>query len=107
VFRVLSARSRATYCKPLENDFFSELLVNRPLSIVCLILSIAGTAQASDAQRRINGCMTKRMSADRLISYNDAKRACVEDLKGLNVRLDAGSLKHDGHSVGGGEASGN
>jgi hypothetical protein len=87
--------------------FSSEFLVKRLLSILCLVLCIAATAQASDAQRRISGCMSKRMSVDRLISYNDAKRACLQDLKGLNVKLDAGSLKHDGRSVGGGEASGN
>ena len=81
--------------------------MNRPISILCLILVITGTAQASDTQKRINGCMTKRMSADRLISYNDAKRACLEDLKGLNVNLNAAGLKHDGRSVGGGEASAN
>jgi hypothetical protein len=73
---------------------------------MCIVLIIAGTeARASESQRRINGCMTKRMTADRVISYNDAKRACLEEFKALNARLNPGNLKPEARS-GGGEASG-
>jgi hypothetical protein len=33
---------------------------------------------SSNARRQISLCMTKRMSADRAISYNDAKKACED-----------------------------
>jgi hypothetical protein len=75
---------------------------------MCIFLIIAGTeARASDSQRRNNGCMNKRMTADRAISYNDAKRACLEELKALNARLNPGNLKSEARSSGGGEASSN
>jgi len=75
---------------------------------MCIFLIIAGPpARASESQRRINGCMTKRMTADRVLSYNDAKRACLEELKALNARLNPGNLKPEARSTGGGEASGN
>jgi hypothetical protein len=74
---------------------------------MCIVLIIAGTeARAADSQRRISGCMTRRMTADRVISYNDAKRACLEELKALNARVNPGTLKPEAHSSGGGEASG-
>jgi hypothetical protein len=32
-------------------------------------------------KRQMIGCMTKRMSASRTVSYNDAKKACTAQLK--------------------------
>lgn len=81
--------------------------MNRPLSLMCMILIIGTQARASESQRRINGCMIKRMTADRVMSYNDAKRACLEELKALNARLNPGNLKPEAHASGGGETSGN
>ena len=33
------------------------------------------------AKRQLSECMTKRMSADRALSYNDARRVCKERLQ--------------------------
>jgi hypothetical protein len=71
----------------------------RPVSVICILLLAALPAQASESLRRINGCMSKRMSADKAISYNDAKRACVDELKALNA-------KNPARTAGGGEATG-
>ena len=38
-------------------------------------------SSASLNQRQIRGCMAKRMSSDRTVSYNDAKKACADALK--------------------------
>jgi hypothetical protein len=32
-------------------------------------------------KRQINGCMTRRMGADKTLSYNDAMRACKERIQ--------------------------
>jgi hypothetical protein len=34
--------------------------------------------------RQIRGCMTKRMSSDRTLSYNEAKRDCAMRLRAQN-----------------------
>jgi hypothetical protein len=65
-----------------------------------------GEARASESQRRINSCMTRRMTADRMLSYNEAKRACLEEVKALNARLTPGNSRHEARASGGGEASG-
>jgi hypothetical protein len=36
---------------------------------------------ALPAKRQMQGCMTKRMSASRTLSYNDAKKACTAQLR--------------------------
>ena len=42
----------------------------------------ASTQNASVANKRqMAGCMTRRMSANRTVSYNDAKKACTAQLK--------------------------
>ena len=35
-------------------------------------------------QRQVRGCMSKRMSSDRTISYNEAKKDCAERLRAQN-----------------------
>jgi hypothetical protein len=40
--------------------------------------------QATMDQRQIRACMSRRMSADRTLPYNDAKRTCAEQLKAQN-----------------------
>jgi hypothetical protein len=35
-------------------------------------------------QRYLRGCMIKRMAADRGLAYNEAKRACTDQLRALN-----------------------
>ena len=37
--------------------------------------------QSSANHRQIKGCMIKRMVANRTLAYNDAKRACTEQLR--------------------------
>jgi hypothetical protein len=42
----------------------------------------ASTQNASVVNKRqMAGCMTRRMSASRTVSYNDAKKACTAQLK--------------------------
>jgi hypothetical protein len=44
-------------------------------------IHIAGASPQSPAiiaRHQLSDCMTKRMSANRNLSYNDAKRACLE-----------------------------
>ncbi|MHB8477467.1 MAG: hypothetical protein ACYDBZ_14390 [Steroidobacteraceae bacterium] len=42
----------------------------------------ASTQNTSVVNKRLMlGCMTKRMSASRTVSYNDAKKACIAQLK--------------------------
>ncbi len=38
-------------------------------------------------KKQIAACMTKRMLADRTITYNDAKKACADALKGAGAAL--------------------
>ena len=41
--------------------------------------ALGGDAQSQSAlnKRQMIGCMNKRMSASRTVSYNDAKKACI------------------------------
>jgi len=41
---------------------------------------VAAEPVAPEPTRQLRGCMIKRMTADRLISYNDAKKACLAQL---------------------------
>lgn len=45
--------------------------------------TLAADAPTQNAlnKRQMMGCMTKRMSASRSVSYNDAKKACTAQLK--------------------------
>jgi len=46
---------------------------------------LAGQETSSPPQysrRELAGCMWKRMSANRTLSYNDASKACKEQLRG-------------------------
>ena len=40
--------------------------------------------QSTLNQRQLKGCMIKRMAADRVLAYNDAKRACTDRLRALS-----------------------
>ena len=50
-----------------------------------LLGSVAAPAQPENpaviAKRQLGACMTKRMSADKTLSYNDALRVCKERLQ--------------------------
>ena len=43
-------------------------------------LSRDAQSQSVPNKRQMVGCMTKRMSANRTVSYNDAKKACIAQL---------------------------
>jgi hypothetical protein len=38
-------------------------------------------SQSTSMNRQISDCMTKKMSANRTLSYNDARKACKERLQ--------------------------
>jgi hypothetical protein len=38
-------------------------------------------------KKQMASCMTKRMLADRAVSYNDAKKACTDQLKGHSAGM--------------------
>lgn len=40
--------------------------------------------QSTLDQRQVRGCMTKRMSSDRSVSYNEAKKDCALRLRAQN-----------------------
>jgi len=40
--------------------------------------------QSNMNQRYLRGCMLKRMGADRALAYNEAKRACTDQLRAQN-----------------------
>jgi hypothetical protein len=40
--------------------------------------------QSIMSQRHLRGCMIKRMVADKGLAYNEAKRACTDQLRALN-----------------------
>jgi hypothetical protein len=67
--------------------------MNRLLPAIALIgLMYAGlpafavdtVRSATLDQRQVRGCMSKRMSSDRSISYNEAKKACAMRLRAQN-----------------------
>jgi hypothetical protein len=79
----LQPEAPATYCYPM----------NRLLPGIALIgVMYAGLpAFAVDTvrstpldQRQVRGCMSKRMSSDRSISYNEAKKDCAMRLRAQN-----------------------
>jgi len=53
------------------------------LSVLVATHAIADqpVSQAALLKRQINGCMTRRMGADKTVSYNDAMRACKQRIQ--------------------------
>jgi len=55
------------------------------LSSAILLIAPAATAQPESpavlAKRQLSECMSKHMSADKALSYNDARRMCKELLQ--------------------------
>lgn len=56
---------------------FSFLLANVPL-----LAAESTSSPPSFTKRQLADCMTKRMYADRTLSYNDAAKACKDQLRG-------------------------
>jgi hypothetical protein len=48
--------------------------------LICVSMQVGAEPMSQSAinKRALTGCMTKRMSADRMLSYNAALRACKE-----------------------------
>jgi hypothetical protein len=63
-----------------------------PCLIALLGLLFTGAAALADEsrhqpgidQRQIRACMSRRMSSNRTLPYNEAKRTCAEQLKAQN-----------------------
>jgi hypothetical protein len=53
----------------------------RALSLLVVSMAVIQPAAAAEPLRQIRGCMLQRMTADRYLSYNDAKKACLDLLK--------------------------
>ncbi len=56
------------------------------ISLLALLVSGApgfalDVRQATQMQRQVRSCMLKRMTAEKTLSYNDAKRMCADELK--------------------------
>jgi hypothetical protein len=55
---------------------------------------------AANVKRQINSCMVRRMGADKMLSYNDAMRACKERVQPAKEALasvapsDSGTKAH-------------
>jgi hypothetical protein len=58
--------------------------------------------QSTLDQRQVRGCMTKRMSSDRNISYNEAKKDCALRLRAQN-QTPIAPLAAAGAGAGGGK----
>ncbi len=43
--------------------------------------------QSISTKKQMASCMTKRMLANRAVSYNDAKKACTDQLKGQSAGM--------------------
>jgi hypothetical protein len=85
-----------------------EISMQRFIAVIgtSLLLLGAHTAMAQPEsrsamlKRQVNECMTRRMSANRTLSYNDAMRACKERLQPAKESLasisaaDSGSKSH-------------
>ncbi|HEV7612546.1 MAG TPA: hypothetical protein VGO37_11755 [Steroidobacteraceae bacterium] len=59
------------------------------------IFAVESANQSNPNKKQMAGCMTKRMLADRAISYNDAKKVCTDQLKqsaGTALNRPAGAL---------------
>jgi hypothetical protein len=51
-------------------------------------------------QRQVRGCMSKRMSSDRTLSYNEAKKDCAMQLRAQN-QISTAPLAAAGAGAGG------
>ncbi len=63
-------------------------LASMTLALTCCLVStvlLAGEAVATStpfSKRMLSDCMSKRMYSDRTLSYNDASKACKDQLRG-------------------------
>jgi hypothetical protein len=54
-------------------------------------VAVEPTSQRPTTKRQVLDCMTKRMSADRAVSYNDAMKACKDRILVGKLALSANS----------------
>jgi hypothetical protein len=60
---------------------FLTVLAASSLMLGAQTISALPQSPAVIAKRQLSECMTKRMAADKSLSYNDAMRACKERLQ--------------------------
>jgi hypothetical protein len=66
-----------------------------PFAIAIIGLMLVGPAahaldpvnQSIMNKRHVAGCMIKRMRSDRTVSYLDAKKTCIDEVKAQNLSL--------------------
>jgi hypothetical protein len=63
----------------------------RILALLCVAILVWQPVSASAPLRQIRSCMLQRMTADRYLSYNDAKKVCLDLLKEQNGLLASSS----------------
>jgi hypothetical protein len=53
-------------------------------SLICALPALASTADTASnslkGRRDLDACMSRRMAADRMMSYNEASKTCKEQL---------------------------
>jgi hypothetical protein len=59
---------------------FSFLLASAPL-----LATESANSSPTYTKRQLADCMTKRMYANRTLSYNDASKACKDELRGTKT----------------------
>jgi hypothetical protein len=57
------------------------VLVLIGLAATTVIHAQVPNSESSISKRQIASCMSRRMAADRLLSFNDAAKACKDQLK--------------------------
>jgi hypothetical protein len=60
------------------------LAASQTFAVDAVNSSLTTQRQSTLNQRQLKGCMIKRMAADRVLAYNDAKRACTDQLRALS-----------------------
>jgi hypothetical protein len=64
------------------------------------VMAAPPESQSASVKRQINSCMVRRMGADKMLSYNDAMRACKERIQPAKEALasvtpsDSGTKAH-------------
>ena len=61
--------------------YFFQAVVYSSLILGAQAVAARPESAAAIARQQLNECMTRRMSANRSLSYNDAMRACKERLQ--------------------------
>jgi len=63
------------------------------VAIQSLAAGLSPPSQSAINRRQLNDCMTRLMTASRSVSYNDATKACKEQLKQPTAVLSSNAVK--------------